>query len=321
MTRPPFDRMNRIIKRIRDGDYPNRGKLAEELDVTPKTIQRDIDFMRDRWNVPVSYDPTKYGYFFTESFENFPLLPMSEGELVAIFVAQKALIPYHGTAFEQPLRAAFEKLSENLTGLVSVAWSDLDAAISFRSIEANPADAKIFQGISTSVQQRREIEFDYRKLNDTTFQKRRVRPYHLACVNNQWYPFAFDLMRKAVRRFVLPRMRAFRTLNATFMKPKDFSIDEFLKGSFGVFSASGEYSVRIRFDSFSAQLIRERTWHHSQIVQELPKGEIELSLKLSSLTEIEPWILGWGVHAQVLAPSELRKSVGKTARLVAKAHQ
>ena len=38
----------RLHERLRAGTFPNYRKLADELEVSTKTIQRDIDFMRDR---------------------------------------------------------------------------------------------------------------------------------------------------------------------------------------------------------------------------------------------------------------------------------
>jgi proteasome accessory factor B len=100
----------------------------------------------------------------------------------------------------------------------------------------------------------------------------------------------------------------------TFIKSKKFSLQNHLKDSLGVFSAKGKYSIRVRFDKFAAQLVRERIWHPSQSIQELTGGEIELRLTLSSLHEIEPWILSWGAHAQVLGPVELIGRLKETAR-------
>ena len=51
-SRPPFERMLRLHDRIKAGTYPNCRKLADELEVSAKTIQRDIDFMRDRLGLP-----------------------------------------------------------------------------------------------------------------------------------------------------------------------------------------------------------------------------------------------------------------------------
>jgi len=43
----------RLHEKLRAGAFPNCRKLADELEVSTKTIQRDIDFMRDRLGLPI----------------------------------------------------------------------------------------------------------------------------------------------------------------------------------------------------------------------------------------------------------------------------
>jgi hypothetical protein len=69
---------------------------------------------------------------------------------------------------------------------------------------------------------------------------------------------------------------------------------------------SGKYGIKLRCDKFAAQLVRERVWHASQEILELTGGGIEFRVTLSSLNEIEPWILSWGRHVWVLSPDSLR---------------
>jgi len=95
----------------------------------------------------------------------------------------------------------------------------------------------------------------------------------------------------------------------TFSKPDDFSLADHLMGAFGVFCGEGEFRVRIEFDPFAAQLVRERNWHSSQALRDLPGDCLELDLQLDSLEEIERWVLSWGSHARVLAPTALKKRV------------
>src|SRR5262249_43927059 len=139
----------------------------------------------------------------------------------------------------------------SLNGEISVAWSDLETAISFRSLDTLPADTAIFRNASLAVQSCREIEINYLKLEAIKSEKRRLRPYHLACINNQWYLFGFDLLRGAIRTFVLSRMKKLTVLATTFERPI-FSLDQFLKGSFGVFSGGEVQEIKIWFDSFAA---------------------------------------------------------------------
>ena len=237
--------------------FPNCRKLAQELEVSEKTIQRDIDFMRYRLELPIEYDPLHFGFVYTEPVANFPTIQVSEGEIVALFVAQKALQQYHGTPFEGPLRAAFKKIGDGLKEKVSFSWSELDSAISFRNVGQSEADLEVFETLSHAVLDSAEIEFRYRKLRGTIAETRRVRPYHLGCVDNQWYLLGFDLSRQQLRTFALPRIREPRRTGARFRRPSDFSIAKFLDSSFGIFEGTGRTTVRIRFQPFAAQLVRE----------------------------------------------------------------
>ena len=56
----------RIHQAILSGKYPNCTKLAQELEVSTKSVARDLEFMRDRLNFPLEYDKTRWGYYYTE---------------------------------------------------------------------------------------------------------------------------------------------------------------------------------------------------------------------------------------------------------------
>ena len=86
---------------IQRGNYPNATTLADKLEVTPKTIHRDIRFMRDRFQLPLEYDASRNGYEYTRAVESFPLLNIDEGEVFALLIAEKVLQQYRGTAFEK----------------------------------------------------------------------------------------------------------------------------------------------------------------------------------------------------------------------------
>ena len=312
-TQPQLTRLHGIVQRIQRGNYPSAKALAKEWEKNWSTIIRDLNFIRDVWKMPLAYEPKKYGFYFTEPIGKFPMVPITERELVSVFVAQKALHQYRGTPFERPLRSAFSKLASSLQGELSVAWADLDSAISFRGVESDPGELEILQALGEAIRKRQEVQFEYKKLGEVTGAIRTVQPYHLACVANQWYLFGHDLMRKDIRKFVPARMRKLVMKKERFERPKDFSVDKLLKGSFGVFSGDKPKRIRIWFGRARAQLMRERKWHHSQKIKELGNGEIELSLELSSFVEIVPWILSWGEHARVLAPRELVKEVKNEA--------
>lgn len=304
-SRPPLARMLRLHNELNGKRFPNCRKLADELEVSSKTIQRDIEFMRDRLGLPIVYDQLHFGFFYSEPVANFPSIEVSESEVVALFVAQKAMAQYRGTSFEKPLTAAFKKLTEGLQDTITFGFDALDGAISFKGIGTSVADLDLFETASRAVLRSHELAFRYKKLEGTSYEERKVQPYHLGCVENQWYLFGYDLARQQLRTFALPRMKKLRDTGARFRRPADFSISEHLSASFGVFTGKELYRVRIRFDAFAARLVAEREWHSSQKIKALPDGQIELRVTVGGLEEIERWVLSWGEHATVLEPVEL----------------
>ena len=307
-SRPPLERMVQLHHQIQAGKYPNCRKLSETMEVSAKTIQRDIEFMRDRLNLPIEYDQLHFGFVYSEPVAGFPGMEVCEGEIVALFVARKALEQYRGTSFEKPLSAAFRKISDGLRESIAFRWDDIDSAFSFRGMGTTTADLKQFEILSKAVIRSHEVTFEYQKLRGSQHEWRRVQPYHLACVENQWYLFGFDLQRNQLRTFALPRLRKLKDTKMRFTRPADFTIARHLGNSFGVFTGTDRFAVRVWFDAFAARLVSERQWHDSQTIKpsgEKGSGEIELTLELGSLEEVERWILSWGAHARVLEPEAL----------------
>jgi len=317
-SRPPLERMLRIHRAVAAGQFPNASTLALEIEVATKTIHRDIEFMRDRLGLPLEFNPAKNGYFYTEEVSAFPNIQITEGELFALIVAEKALQQYRGTSFEKPLLSAIRKMEQALPDTISLDLADIEQTISFRTRAEPVLDLKIFDALAKAVSHRQQLELAYRKPGQRRPEMRLVDPYHLANINGEWFLFAYDHARKDVRTFVPARIQSVQPTGKTFERPQKFSLEKRLRDSFGVRSGEGEYEVVIRFNARVADYIREKKWHPSQQLRELKGRGVELRMKLSSLVEIERWILSWGGDAKVLKPRELVEAVRKSAEAILK---
>ena len=319
-SRPPLARMLAIHNQLAEGRHPNCFKLGRELEVATKTIHRDIEFMRDQLGLPLAYDRGAHGYYYTEPVTNFPTVQVSHGELVALLIAQKAVEQYRGTAFERPLQSAFSKLASGLQGESGIALHELTEAISFRPQGLAEAELNAFQTLAEATLKHREVRFDYRSLKKGRPEPRRVRPYHIGCLANQWYLIGFDCDREAVRTFALARLRGVEATGAAFKKPEGFSVSEMFSGSFSAFQSGKVERVVLRLDAFAARLAAERKWHPSQRIDE-KKGGAELRLEVSIAPDLENWILSWGAHAEVLKPKSLRATISAAAKAMAKRYK
>jgi predicted DNA-binding transcriptional regulator YafY len=315
-SRPPLERMLRIHQALQAAKFPNASTLARDIEVSTKSIHRDIEFMRDRLGLPIEYDGSRFGYYYTESVSSFPTVQITEGELVALLVAEKALQQYRGTNFEKPLLSAIRKMEQSLPDTISLNLADIEQTISFRTRAEPILDLEVLDVLAKAAAQRRQLELAYRKPGQQQTETRLVDPYHLANINGEWFLFAYDYARKDIRTFVPARIKSIQPTGKTFERSQKFSLEKRLRDSFGVHSGHSEYEVVIRFDARVADYIREKKWHESQQLRELKNGGVELRLKLSGLEEIERWVLSWGGDAAVVRPKELVGSVKQAAQKI-----
>jgi predicted DNA-binding transcriptional regulator YafY len=318
-SRPPLERMLRIHQSLQSGKFPNATTLARELEVSTKSIHRDIEFMRDRLNLPIEFAASNNGYFYNGEVSSFPTMQITEGELFALVVAEKALQQYRGTSFEKPLLSAIKKMEQALPDTISLNLADIEQTISFRTRAEQILDLKIFDVLAKAAARREQIELAYRKPGQTKPEARVVDPYHLANINGEWYLFAFDHARKDIRTFAPARIQSVKPTGKAFERTQKFSLEKRLRDSFGVHSGDGEFDVVIRFNARAADYIREKKWHPSQILRDLKGGGTELKMKLSSLAEVQRWVLSWGGDAKVVQPKELAESIRQSAKAILQA--
>jgi proteasome accessory factor B len=308
--------MLHIHSAIQSGKYPNANTLARELEVSPRSVGRDVEFMRGRLGLPIVYDEARHGFYYDGEVGAFPSLTISEGELFALVVAEKALQQYRGTSFEKPLVSAFRKMAESLPDTISLNLSEWDSSISFRTSAEPIVNLEVFDELARATARRLQLRIFYRKPGQKTAAERVIDPYHLANVNGEWFLFAFDHMRKAIRTFVPARIQRIEKTGVKFERPAGFSIQQELRNSFGVHSGRERIRVVLRFNDLVADYIREKKWHPSQKLRNLPGGAVELQMVLSSTVEVERWVLSWGGNAEVIAPPELAQSVRAAAERI-----
>jgi predicted DNA-binding transcriptional regulator YafY len=106
-SRRPIERIFEIHQTIQRGSFPNCRTLGEQIGVIPKTIQRDVTFMQKDLGLPIEYDSLRHGYHYERPVTDFPLLKVSVGDVVALFLARKAIAPIHGSPLEETSAGEF----------------------------------------------------------------------------------------------------------------------------------------------------------------------------------------------------------------------
>ena len=315
-TRPPIERMLKIHNLIKSGSHPNATLLARELEVTTKTIYRDIAFMRDRMDLPVEFETAYNGYHYLEEVGQFPTVNITEGELFAMLVAEKAMQQYRGTNFEKPLLSAFRKVTEGLTDTISFNLDDFDSSISFRTSAEPVLNLDVIDALAKAAANNRQLRFNYRKPGASEAEPRVVDPYHLANINGEWFLFAYCHLRDDIRTFTPARIKRMVETGLSFEPPKKFSLEQRLRGSFAIVTGDEDQEIKIRFNELVADYIREKKWHPTQEQRDLDDGGVELTMRLNSLSEVQRWVMTWCGNAQIIHPPELAKSIREAAEKI-----
>src|SRR5437868_6188678 len=84
-----FERVFWIMLQLSANRYPNARIIAEHFEVTAKTAQRTLEFMRDRMRLPLAYSAEQRGWYYTEPIHGMNPIEMTEGELVAILLVER----------------------------------------------------------------------------------------------------------------------------------------------------------------------------------------------------------------------------------------
>lgn len=295
--------------------------LARELETSPRTIKRDIEFMRGQLGAPIEWDGGARTYTYTRPCDLLPLLRLDAGEALALALANRTFAAWHGSPLGRALTAALAKIADVVGGTVSLPVSEIAGLVSETAPAEADAELRWFAPALEAIRRRRVLRLVYQKPRaGAAPETRLVHPLHLACLDHRWVLIAHDPARCGPRNFLLARICQAQATVETFLPPADFDLSAYLRGSLGRFAGNGEIDVRLRFDSELAPYLRERPWHTSQVIADRSGGAIEVTLRLNNLTDVLRHILACGRHVEVLAPATLRETVRAEAAALAARH-
>ena len=320
-THPLLRRLLWALARLRSGRPLKAQDLADEFEVSVRTAYRDLDFLRDEWRVPLEFDRGRASYLLTEPTAALPLVTLSEGELVALYFAEKVLQQYRGTPFEADLASAFRKIEDLLPRDVRVSPARLDDFLSLDPGPLHTPDAEIFRTLLSAQRLRRRVLARYRSLSSNRITQRRIHPYHLFNHRGDWYLVAWDELRKQARIFALHRFRRATLTTESYEVQPGFDFKAYMADAFAIQKGERTVGVAIRFAPRQARWIRERRWHKSARVQEGLDGSLVLQLRIAETSEIRRWVLQFGSEAEVLEPASLRRAVAEDLAAAARAYR
>lgn len=307
-----FDKLRRLHLLIANRRFLNTDQLAEQLQINPRTVRRHIAFLRERLNAPVKFDYKKNGYCYTHPNWEMPLISLTEGELLAFFVATVALQGKGSSHEDERLRRAIAKIAASLPDEISVNLGYLFENTSFQAPPHVLVKGKILDKLHTAVNEREIVGFDYFTPESGETKNRRVEPLHLHNHEGTWYVIAFDYLRQMEIVFHAGRISNLKATGDYFKKRKNFDKEKYLNESFGMYRGGKLTEVEIIFDEYQSQWMRERNFFHPQETrEELADGKMKLVFTVgeNGLEAVARFCLQYAGNFVALKPEKLREMI------------
>jgi len=280
--------------------------------VSDRTIRRDLDALTQA-GFPIETTKREGKTVFSlnrDVFRGVASAGFSLSELCALYLSRTVLAAVAGGPFQDSLTSAFDKLYEALPPALWKFIESLPDALGAKEHASRPrsaAPARAMDTLMSAILGRRRVRMRYHSFSSKKLKEYVVEPYRLAYAQGGLYLQAFVPEYGEMRTFAAQRVERATALEETFSPVADSPAGVF-PHSIGAFSGSPEVVV-IDFTAAEAPYIREREWHPSQQIEELPGGRLRLTLNVVIDWGLQAWVLGFGPAARVVRPPKLRQDI------------
>jgi len=316
-TKNIYERFLWFEQRAKLKKYPNATTLAEKFEISTKTAQRDIEFMRDRLNCPLLYDKHLKGYFYSDDAFSLPAVYLSPGELSSLLIARKLLKDISDGTVASELSSAVDKITQVIEKHMTEAQA-IDGILSFQIIEYTPTPEGIFKTVLEACLKGKSLSFIYISPAYDEKTERTIDPYHLLNYMGTWHLLGYCHMRKDLRDFVLSRMSDVKIAEKTFTIPKSFDVAGYIQSGFGIYKGDSLKEVTLRFSPLKTKWVKSQIWHKKQRQKILKDGSLELTFPVASFREVMMEILKHGADVEVMKPKALRDIIKEEAKKIAR---
>lgn len=316
------ERFYKIEMMIRSRECVSFASLLETLEVSPATLKRDLQYLRERMDAPIEYDASANGYRFGQQWRGrqheLPGVWFSEKELHALLTMHQMLSSLDEEGIlSRHLQPMFDKLTSML-GVDEAEAKELTQRIKLISTARRRVVAECFETVGSAVVKRQRLSMGYRSRSQGgragQLRRRTVSPQRLVHYRNTWYLDAWCHDSEGFRRFALDAMEGVELLTerakAVPLKQLEAELDQ----GYGIFAGAQAQQAQLLFSAEAAQWVSKEEWHPSQRSEWLDDGRWRLEVPYVDATELLMDLLRHAGQVDVLGPASLRTAYAKRLR-------
>jgi proteasome accessory factor C len=286
-------------------------QLAEEMDCTPRTVKRDIEYLQDVLRVPIEFDGKSKGWRFVSGAMDVHELPglwLTSEELQSLALLLHTLENFGNGVLNSEL-GTVERQIHKLMESRGIAPSAFARHVRVLPLGNRKVTGASFQIIGEALLKHTQLRMRYTDYNQrkTT---RTVSPQTLVYYRDNWYLDAWCHRQQALRTFSLARIDACRAETEAAVEMPRETLDAHFSKSYGMFAGEPTGTATLRFLPGIAREIAMQQWHPEQVGRWDGRDYL-LSFPYSKPHELVGDILRYVPNVIVDGPVELREMVGQ----------
>ncbi len=294
--------------------------LAQEAGCHARTVRRDLAAL-ERAGFPLYTEEIdgEVRWKLLTTFKNAPHAPFTITELLSLYLSRDLLKVLKGTPFYESIESLLEKIRKTISPKTLEHLGKLEHSLyaAQRKQKDYGRYKHLLEQLMEATADGRTVEITYHTMHSDKITVRKIDPYKIWYYENTFFLIGWCHRHNEVRMFVVERIKALKALKEGFNVPPDFSIENYVRESFGVMHGD-RVTVVIRFDKEVAGYIKEKVWHPSQNIRDHRDGSITVTLTVSGTAEVKHWAMSYGRRAQIVKPDSLRDEVKKELSLALK---
>jgi len=318
------ERFYKIELLIRSRECVSFATLLEALEVSPATLKRDLQYLRERMDAPIEYDPAANGYRFGQQWRGkqheLPGIWFNEKELHALLTMHQLLSGLDEDGIlSRHLQPMFDKLT-GMLGADAAEARELTQRIKLISTARRRVPSACFETVGSAVVKRQRLSVGYRSRGQGARLKQRLlSPQRLVHYRNTWYLDAWCHESEAFRRFALDAMEGAELLPERAKPVPARQLEAELDQGYGIFAGAKAQRAQLLFSAEAAQWVSKEEWHPGQRSEWQEDGRWRLDVPYVDATELLMDLLRHAGQVEVLAPSALRSAYARRLRTAVEA--
>lgn len=308
-----MERLHRIKYMIQQRKCVPRGDFLSELEISPATFKRDLEYLRSRMQASIVYDRFMGGYKFENSSSEerieMPGLWFSEKEATALVLMQHLLSSLDQGGLIGPHIEPLTAIIDGILGQSETTAKELRKRIKVIGMGSRKNSIENFSEIGAALLKRNRLEIAYHSKGKDEHTEREISPQRLIYYRENWYLDAYCHKRNDLRSFAVDGISKAVLTNTKAQEVAEKDCHEHFAESYGIFSGKATQRAKLRFTPEHARWVSGEHWHGQQVSSFDKEGFFHLEFDYNQDPELVMDILKHGSGVEVLSPASLKKRV------------